>query len=227
MPLINCPECGKQVSSQAKRCIDCGYPINESQEIRPQKKESGKLRIVVISAISLFVVFILFRGCFSEDEKLTAANKEKIIGHWVSDYKEYNLLKLNPNSELDIILGFAIESSYFEDGTYESKGFAKYELPEIFDSRTIVNLDVFDEGTYEVSENTLTEEITNGYARPADEDTKYLLNNSLSSFKDELLDPGIGEKWDYKILVLDNTNMVLETKLPELDVEIKFILRKE
>ncbi len=29
MPLINCPECGKQVSSSAHACPACGYPIAE------------------------------------------------------------------------------------------------------------------------------------------------------------------------------------------------------
>ncbi len=29
MPLINCPECGKQVSSSAHACPSCGYPIAE------------------------------------------------------------------------------------------------------------------------------------------------------------------------------------------------------
>ncbi len=27
--LINCPECGKEVSDQAPHCIHCGYPITE------------------------------------------------------------------------------------------------------------------------------------------------------------------------------------------------------
>lgn len=29
MALINCPECGKQVSSEAPTCPGCGYPISE------------------------------------------------------------------------------------------------------------------------------------------------------------------------------------------------------
>ena len=29
MALINCPECGKQVSTEAKTCPACGYPIAE------------------------------------------------------------------------------------------------------------------------------------------------------------------------------------------------------
>ena len=28
MSLINCPECGKEISSYAKECLNCGFPIN-------------------------------------------------------------------------------------------------------------------------------------------------------------------------------------------------------
>jgi len=31
MALINCPECGKQVSTEAKVCPGCGFPIAEKQ----------------------------------------------------------------------------------------------------------------------------------------------------------------------------------------------------
>lgn len=29
MPLINCPECGRQVSTAAKACPNCGFPVAE------------------------------------------------------------------------------------------------------------------------------------------------------------------------------------------------------
>jgi len=32
MALINCPECGKQVSTEAKACPGCGYPVAEKVE---------------------------------------------------------------------------------------------------------------------------------------------------------------------------------------------------
>lgn len=34
MALIKCPECGKEVSSLAKACIHCGYPLDEMPEIK-------------------------------------------------------------------------------------------------------------------------------------------------------------------------------------------------
>lgn len=27
MSLINCPECGKEISDKSEKCIHCGYPI--------------------------------------------------------------------------------------------------------------------------------------------------------------------------------------------------------
>src|SRR5205809_744502 len=32
MPLINCPECGKQVSTAAHACPSCGFPVAEKLE---------------------------------------------------------------------------------------------------------------------------------------------------------------------------------------------------
>lgn len=31
--LINCPECGEQISDQSKQCIHCGYPLDRAQNI--------------------------------------------------------------------------------------------------------------------------------------------------------------------------------------------------
>jgi hypothetical protein len=36
MALINCPECGKQVSTAAAACPSCGYPISPSQQEKVQ-----------------------------------------------------------------------------------------------------------------------------------------------------------------------------------------------
>ena len=34
MALIRCPECGREVSSQAPACPACGYPLQASDAIR-------------------------------------------------------------------------------------------------------------------------------------------------------------------------------------------------
>lgn len=42
MALINCPECGKQISNKAKFCIHCGYPL-EFLESEQSKPDNGTL----------------------------------------------------------------------------------------------------------------------------------------------------------------------------------------
>jgi membrane protein YdbS with pleckstrin-like domain len=41
MALINCPECGKQVSSEAPTCPACGYPIAEKRAQAPAAPSAG------------------------------------------------------------------------------------------------------------------------------------------------------------------------------------------
>ena len=35
MALMKCPECGKEISDQAKACIFCGYPIPKVKPFAP------------------------------------------------------------------------------------------------------------------------------------------------------------------------------------------------
>ena len=49
MALINCPECGKEISDKAKQCVYCGYPINESTNDLITKR-------IIIICVSLVLV---------------------------------------------------------------------------------------------------------------------------------------------------------------------------
>lgn len=89
MALINCPECKKQVSEQAKTCPNCGFQIEryfyqkardakqkEQQEalnkkiaerekqkqIRIEKFKEHKIKYILISAVSLVLVVALIVG---------------------------------------------------------------------------------------------------------------------------------------------------------------------
>lgn len=57
MALIKCPECGKEISDQAKACIHCGYPletnIDESVlESYEQKQDDGQTSIETNDKVS-------------------------------------------------------------------------------------------------------------------------------------------------------------------------------
>lgn len=42
MALIKCPECGHEVSSEAKNCPNCGYPIAEKIDLDKTQGETVK-----------------------------------------------------------------------------------------------------------------------------------------------------------------------------------------
>ena len=66
MALLNCPECGKEVSDKATSCINCGYPMTKTpklntylcKNILPTQK---KLTIIIIIvAITLIIASLIF-----------------------------------------------------------------------------------------------------------------------------------------------------------------------
>lgn len=54
MALINCPECGKEISDTAKHCPNCGF------KIKGKKKNGKKVGIVIGVIIIVLIVGILF-----------------------------------------------------------------------------------------------------------------------------------------------------------------------
>ena len=39
MAIIQCPECGRDVSDQAKNCVHCGYPLSKRKNVKEKNKE--------------------------------------------------------------------------------------------------------------------------------------------------------------------------------------------
>lgn len=51
MALVNCPECGKQVSDQATNCPHCGYPLKRAEKEKPKKKvnpDLSKMEVIIV-----------------------------------------------------------------------------------------------------------------------------------------------------------------------------------
>jgi ribosomal protein L37E len=76
MALTNCPECGKEVSSQASACPHCGFPLVKSaqepsqqqpQVTRPQAVKKGCLGCVGIIVIAV-VIMIIIGGMLPDEE---------------------------------------------------------------------------------------------------------------------------------------------------------------
>ena len=57
MALINCPECGKEISSNAKNCPNCGNPMNVKQNNKENNSIASTTFIIafVCMLISFFI----------------------------------------------------------------------------------------------------------------------------------------------------------------------------
>lgn len=67
MALFYCPECGKQISTEAVTCPNCGYPVKKnvtpisSVDTKPVKqKKSKSFLLIVFSIIILFIIAVIF-----------------------------------------------------------------------------------------------------------------------------------------------------------------------
>lgn len=55
MALINCPECGKEISDRAKACPHCGAPLR----IKKQKSEKSNRQKIVNKVILIVAIFVI------------------------------------------------------------------------------------------------------------------------------------------------------------------------
>lgn len=53
MALINCPECGKEISDTTDKCPHCGYPL---MKIQNEEKNNEKKRTAIIAIITLIIL---------------------------------------------------------------------------------------------------------------------------------------------------------------------------
>jgi competence protein ComGC len=68
MPLINCPDCGKEVSSQANACPNCAHPLNLRQSgatnhaIRKTVFTSVVVSIAVVACLVFLMIIYIYQS---------------------------------------------------------------------------------------------------------------------------------------------------------------------
>ena len=91
MAMINCPECGKEISDSVESCPFCGYPIkNREAELQNNtngestKKKPFKKTYLIIAVVAICLIAVL---------GVKISNKKKLIAKQnseVQEIKEYN-----------------------------------------------------------------------------------------------------------------------------------------
>lgn len=78
MPLINCPECNKEISNKAPACPHCGNPINESIPIVVRKDYKAKAKAFTITGIIITCLSFFINGSVAGD--LVAMKAQYLTG---------------------------------------------------------------------------------------------------------------------------------------------------
>lgn len=103
MALVQCLECGKEISDQAISCPNCGYTMRKEENVAnavavPVKRAPNKRLIVVACVVVLLaVVLVAFRSSLNQYEKL-ALEDCRILKNMLKD-----------PSSMDIYIGFCKE----------------------------------------------------------------------------------------------------------------------
>lgn len=129
MSMMKCPECGKDISSQAENCPNCGFPTNPH-------KGATKIAIGVIAAIcGIIAIFIIFSAISdlleSKDPVTYTENSNEKTNTLVGAYyvgtedSHVYVVRFNDDNLIEIVdagLGRDADKRSKFYGTYESDG---------------------------------------------------------------------------------------------------------
>lgn len=99
MAMIQCPECGKEISDKATSCPSCGYPINitqvetEQDRVNVRGKNKGK-NFLTFGGV-LFIVSMVF-GISTSNAELALRAKKLTRGLYGSEAFEWLFLRYAP-----------------------------------------------------------------------------------------------------------------------------------
>ena len=79
MSLINCPECGKQVSDETHVCVHCGFPLKEKPVVKKPFCNKIIFRIIVLLCLLIIFLFCLtFPIALAEEKTVRVETDAKL-----------------------------------------------------------------------------------------------------------------------------------------------------
>lgn len=77
MALINCPECGKQISDKVKACPHCGYPFEE-QQTSPNDSAIKKHKVTIFRESQMYLLNPPINISINGVKRLSIANGQTL-----------------------------------------------------------------------------------------------------------------------------------------------------
>lgn len=84
MALINCPECGKEISDTCDACIHCGYKLSNNASSKDKKTNKKKVPIiaillVIVIIIGISIASILIINSIRENNRIEQEKQEQLL----------------------------------------------------------------------------------------------------------------------------------------------------
>lgn len=76
MALITCPECGKEISDSAEKCIHCGYPLKAKAESKPAAGNKANKLVIVLAILLLIAIGAIVGILATKGEKKETCKAE-------------------------------------------------------------------------------------------------------------------------------------------------------
>lgn len=198
MPLINCPKCKKEISSEAVTCPNCGHPIHPT--VPNQPPQQGRIQTPVKQKkkghgclVTILIVFLLFGGSLAFGISRMAKNPEQYAKQSplaktmnLNSSQEENILKIFESCGIGEITsvsefqeGEGHTSYHLEDKETEAYKGAEYTIVVWIDNsnKTIESIYFHDQDIYLNGE--VIAPVTNYYVNSTDRD-KYRVTVQLA-----------------------------------------------
>ena len=137
MALINCPECGKEVSDQSDYCIYCGYPIKQKQdktlvEIDNETKEEViKVEAYDVLLLEYYGFKLLAKTNLAKICEITSTQANDIL----SELPCFIYDDITKEEAEDIAHKLMLEN--FRVAVYDPSGNVRYYDPPIYSNRPL------------------------------------------------------------------------------------------
>lgn len=171
MALIQCPECGKDISDTSDICIHCGFPLEKPKKINWIKKHKKKVIIAgVVVALLAFIIFLFSKG-------------KSLLPHTIQNTELMKLLDYSSETQIKNQLGKEYEHEYYDvlnsssdnykdvliDGKKYSKVEISYESDETFERIYLSTDPIWSKSEYKTLVADLMEQYGSDYEYSEDE----------------------------------------------------------
>ena len=79
MGIINCPECGKQISDKAISCPGCGFPMKKNRTLNSKVKKSHFGNNILLFVVCFFATFLIFSFLLFKLWKPSSISKSTMV----------------------------------------------------------------------------------------------------------------------------------------------------